>query len=61
MDIQKFYEISKFFDLVTKLFKSDLLHIKYVINAFKFYLYQLTQYKKKSDYAQASKCIKNFS
>jgi len=60
IDNQKFYEISKFFDLVTKLFKSKLLPIKYVINAFKFYLYQLTHYKKNLTMPKQVNVLKTF-
>ena len=60
MDNTKFYEISKFFDLVAKLFKSKLLPIKYIINAFKFFLYQLTQYKKNLTMSQQVNALKTF-
>jgi hypothetical protein len=60
MEKTKFYEISKFFDLVAKLFKSKLLPIKYIINAFKFYLYQLTQYKKNLTMPQQVNALKTF-
>ena len=60
MDNQKLYALSKFFDLVTKIFKSNLLPIKYIINAFKFYLYQLTQYKKNLTMPQQVNALKTF-
>ena len=60
IDNKKLYAPSKFFDLVTKLFKSNLLSIKYVINAFKFYLYQLIQYKKNLTMSQQGNELKIF-
>ena len=60
IDKAELYTPSKFFDLVTKLFKSNLLPIKYVINAFKFYLYQLTQNKKNLSMSQQVNALKIF-
>lgn len=60
MNIKKLYAPSKFFDLVIKLFKSNLLPMKYVIKAFKFYLYQLTQYKKNLTMPQQVNALKTF-
>ena len=39
MDKTELYPPTKFFDLVKKLFKSNLLTIKYDINIFNFYFY----------------------
>ena len=60
IDNIKFYSPSNFFDLITKLFKSNLLPIKYVINIFKFYLYQLTQNKKNLSMQQQVNALKIF-
>ena len=60
IDNIKFYAPSKFFDLITKLFKSNLLPIKYVINILKFYLYQLTQNKKNLSMQQQVNALKIF-
>jgi len=59
-DNTKLYAPSKFFDLVTKLFKSNLLPIKYIINAFKFYFFQLIQNKKNLAMSQQVNALKIF-